>query len=91
MIMIATNLAIKFYLKPEVFTITNNFFNSVQLSTTQTYNLSSVKTISKHQVFTITNNFPAHPAGSFHYPALSRLPRLAVYSLTKVKLFLQRI
>ena len=35
-------------------------------------------------MFTITNSFPAHPAGSFHYPALSRLPRLAVYSLTKV-------
>ena len=37
-----------------------------------------------YQVFTITNSFPAHPAGSFHYPALSRLPRLAVYSLSKV-------
>jgi hypothetical protein len=37
-------------------------------------------------VFTISNTFPAHPAGSFHYPHLPHLPRLAVYTLTKVTL-----
>ncbi len=37
------------------------------------------------EVFTITSDYPAHPAGSFNYPHLARLPILAVYSLTKVK------
>ena len=36
------------------------------------------------EVFTITSSYPAHPAGSFNYPHLNRLPTLAVYSLTKV-------
>lgn len=36
-------------------------------------------------VFTITSTYPAHPAGSFNYPNLSRLPTLAVYSLTKLR------
>ena len=29
-------------------------------------------------------SFPAHPAGSFHYPSLTRLPILAQYSVIKV-------
>ena len=33
----------------------------------------------------MTSQFPAHPAGSFNYPHLDRLPTLAVYQLTKVK------
>ena len=37
------------------------------------------------EVFTITSDYPAHPAGSFNYPHLARLPILAVYSLTKVR------
>jgi len=36
-------------------------------------------------VFTITSTYPAHPAGSFNYPNLSRLPTLAIYSLTKLR------
>ena len=36
-------------------------------------------------MFTITSDYPAHPAGSFNYPHLARLPILAVYSLTKVR------
>ena len=35
-------------------------------------------------VFTITSDYPAHPAGSFNYPHLNRLPTIAVYKLTKV-------
>ena len=37
------------------------------------------------EVFTITSTYPAHPAGSFNYPHLARLPTLAVYSLTKLR------
>ena len=40
------------------------------------------------EVFTITQDYPAHPAGSFNYPNLARLPTLAVYSLKKVKLLM---
>ena len=36
------------------------------------------------EMFTMTSQFPAHPAGSFNYPHLARLPTLAVFSLTKV-------
>ena len=36
------------------------------------------------EVFRITSQFPQHPAGSFHYPHLDRLPTIAVYTLTKV-------
>ena len=36
------------------------------------------------EVFQMTSTFPAHPAGSFNYPHLARLPTLAVFSLTKV-------
>ena len=38
------------------------------------------------EVFQMTSTFPAHPAGSFNYPHLARLPTLAVFSLTKVSL-----
>ena len=31
-----------------------------------------------------SSSFPAHPAGSFHYPNLPRLPVLAKYSVVKV-------
>ena len=37
------------------------------------------------QVFQISNSFPAHPAGSFNYPSLPRLPILAQYSVIKVE------
>ena len=33
-------------------------------------------------------SFPAHPAGSFHYPSLPRLPILAQYSVIKVKVMM---
>ena len=38
------------------------------------------------EVFQMTSTFPEHPAGSFNYPHLARLPTLAVFSLTKVSL-----
>jgi len=37
------------------------------------------------EVFRITSQFPQHPAGSFHYPHLARLPTIAVYTLTKLR------
>jgi len=37
------------------------------------------------EVFQITSQFPQHPAGSFHYPHLDRLPTLAVYTITKLR------
>merc|ERR1711872_768325 len=37
------------------------------------------------EVFRITSQFPAHPAGSFHYPHLERLPTIAVYTITKLR------
>jgi len=39
----------------------------------------------KGEVFTMTSQFPTHPAGSFNYPHLARLPTLAVFSLTKLR------
>ena len=38
-------------------------------------------------VFAITSTYPTHPAGSFNYPHLTRLPTIAVYSLTKVRFY----
>ena len=43
---------------------------------------SEVKTIPNEKKF--SSSFPAHPAGSFHYPNLPRLPVLAKYSVVKV-------
>ena len=43
---------------------------------------SEVKTIPNEKKF--SSSFPAHPAGSFHYPNLPRLPVLAKYSAVKV-------
>jgi len=39
--------------------------------------------VPRAEVFQITNRFPAHPAGSFNYPHLPSLPRLAVFTLEK--------
>jgi len=50
-----------------------------------TFTSPNWETEPRAEVFTISNDFPAHPAGSFHYPTLSRLPKLAVYSLTKLR------
>jgi len=36
-------------------------------------------------VFQMTSQFPSHPAGSFHYPNLDRLPTLAMFKLTKLR------
>ena len=36
----------------------------------------------------LSPSFPAHPAGSFHYPSLPRLPILAQYSVIKVKVMM---
>ena len=33
--------------------------------------------------FRITNSYPPHPAGSFHYPHLARLPSIATFHLQK--------
>jgi len=50
-----------------------------------TFTSPNWETEPRAEVFTISSDFPAHPAGSFHYPTLNRLPRLAVYSLTKLR------
>ncbi|XP_059485036.1 spondin-2 [Neocloeon triangulifer] len=36
-------------------------------------------------VFRITNTYPAHPAGSFHYPFLKRLPAIAFFQFVKLR------
>jgi spondin-2 len=35
-------------------------------------------------VFRVTNTYPPHPAGSFHYPFLKRLPAIAFFQFVKV-------
>ena len=37
------------------------------------------------EVFAITSSFPDHPAASFNYPHLQKLPNIATYSVKKVK------
>ncbi|XP_014240679.1 spondin-1-like [Cimex lectularius] len=36
-------------------------------------------------VYRITSRFPAHPAGSFYYPYIKRLPPIATFQFIKVK------
>jgi len=36
-------------------------------------------------VFQITSQYPSHPAGSFNYPHLAKLPTIAYFTLTKEK------
>jgi len=50
-----------------------------------TFTSPNWETEPRAEVFQISNSFPAHPAGSFHYPSLSRLPMLAQYSLVKLR------
>lgn len=37
------------------------------------------------RIFRITANYPDHPAHSFYYPTLHHLPRIATFTITKVK------
>ncbi|XP_042888720.1 uncharacterized protein LOC122264087 [Penaeus japonicus] len=37
------------------------------------------------KVFRITSNYPDHPAHSFYYPTLQHLPRIATFTITKMK------
>lgn len=37
------------------------------------------------KVFRITANYPDHPAHSFYYPTLQHLPRIATFTITKMK------
>ena len=41
-------------------------------------------TVPRGVVFPISSQYPAHPAGSFHYPHLATLPSIATIHLTKV-------
>jgi len=50
-----------------------------------TFTSPNWETEPRAEVFQISNSFPAHPAGSFHYPSLSRLPMLAQYSVVKLR------
>ena len=38
------------------------------------------------EVFAITSSFPDHPAASFNYPHMQKLPTIATYSVKKVKI-----
>ena len=49
-----------------------------------TFTSPNWETEPRGEVTVITNMVPSHPAASFHYPDLSELPTLAVYSLKKV-------
>lgn len=42
-------------------------------------------TTPQERIFRITANYPSHPAHSFHYPTLTHLPRIATFTITKVK------
>lgn len=35
-------------------------------------------------VFRMSNKYPSHPAGSFYYPQLKRLPPIATFQFIKV-------
>ncbi|KAK8741130.1 hypothetical protein OTU49_002509, partial [Cherax quadricarinatus] len=37
------------------------------------------------RIFRITANYPDHPAHSFYYPTLHHLPRIATFTITKMK------
>lgn len=50
-----------------------------------TFTSPNWETEPRGDVFSITNRFPAHPAGSFHYPDMDRLPRLAVFTIKKLR------
>ena len=39
------------------------------------------------EVFAITSSFPDHPAASFNYPNLQKLPTIATYSVKKVTIY----
>ncbi|KAK3856736.1 hypothetical protein Pcinc_036958 [Petrolisthes cinctipes] len=42
------------------------------------------------RIFRITSSYPDHPAHSFYYPTLSHLPRIATFTITKVKEYMLR-
>jgi len=48
-----------------------------------TFTSPNWETEPRGEVFQITNRFPNHPAGSFNYPHLPKLPRLALFTLEK--------
>merc|ERR1740123_1279656 len=48
-----------------------------------TFTSPNWETEPRGEVFQITNRFPNHPAGSFNYPHLPQLPRLAIFTLEK--------
>jgi len=50
-----------------------------------TFTSPNWETEPRAEVFQISNSFPAHPAGSFNYPSLPRLPILAQYSVIKLR------
>ncbi len=42
-------------------------------------------------VFRMSSKYPSHPAGSFYYPQLKRLPPIATFQFIKVQNFAQII
>jgi len=50
-----------------------------------TFTSPNWETEPRAKVFRITSSFPSHPASSFHYPSLAALPRLAMYTLTRLR------
>merc|ERR1711874_944609 len=40
-------------------------------------------------IFQISSQYPTHPAGSFHYPHLDKLPTLAIIQITKEREYQQ--
>jgi len=50
-----------------------------------TFTSPNWETEPRAEVFQITSSFPSHPASSFYYPTLATLPRLAMYTLTRLR------
>lgn len=44
----------------------------------------------QEEIYQINNTFPDHPAGSFHFPNLEKLPRIGHVILTKVAEYKRR-
>ena len=50
-----------------------------------TYTSPNWPTQPRGVVFQISNTYPTHPAGSFNYPHLKRLPHIATIHFKKVR------
>ncbi|XP_037780834.1 uncharacterized protein LOC119577182 isoform X2 [Penaeus monodon] len=50
-----------------------------------TFTSPNWQTSPQEKLFRITANYPDHPAHSFYYPTLQHLPRIATFTITKMK------